>query len=228
MLKNKERPSCPKIRNVPPAPPELDSYAYCGHSTIVGNKAHSWQDIKGVLLRFSNRRSVAQQRYRSFVEKGFNQGKRDDLTGGGLIRSAGGWAAVQTMRDHDAVQKSDERIPGDGAFVERVLREAGECVEHRLRQQALGIDFNTVIRCVCEVTGCSEAEMRKPGKDRRRVQARSLLCYWAVDELRMSQAQLGKRLNLSAAGLSLSVRRGEAAAHQLGCKLLDLIAKLKK
>ncbi len=29
------------------------------------------------------------------MEKGIAQGRRDDLEGGGLIRSAGGWAAVK-------------------------------------------------------------------------------------------------------------------------------------
>jgi len=53
-----------------------------------------------------------------FVEKGISMGRRKDLTGGGLI---GGWAAVKSMRKAKLFVKSDERIVGDGNFVEQVL-----------------------------------------------------------------------------------------------------------
>jgi hypothetical protein len=34
------------------------------------------------------------RRYRELIEDGFNIGRREDLTGGGLRRSAGGWEGV--------------------------------------------------------------------------------------------------------------------------------------
>ncbi len=36
----------------------------------------------------------AVRRYREFIEDGFNMGRREDLTGGGLRRNAGGWESV--------------------------------------------------------------------------------------------------------------------------------------
>jgi hypothetical protein len=39
--------------------------------------------------------------------------------GGGLTRSMGGWAAVKSMRKANIFEKSDERILGDGDFVEQ-------------------------------------------------------------------------------------------------------------
>jgi len=58
-----------------------------------------------LLIRTSNRppgdlmRKVcvsweAVRQYREFIEDGFNMGRREDLTGGGLGRSAGGWEGV--------------------------------------------------------------------------------------------------------------------------------------
>ena len=108
-------------------------------------------------------------RYRRFVEKGFTQDRRDDLTGGGLIRSAGGWSAVQTMRRQHSVQKSDERLLGNGDFVERVLQEAEERMEHRLRLQALGVTLDTTMERVSTIMNCPKQELEKPGKDRTRV-----------------------------------------------------------
>jgi putative transposase len=63
------------------------------------------------------------------VNQGIAAGKRPDLTGGGLIRSVGGWSAVKTLRKAGALQKGDERILGDGEFVEEVLSEAKEAFE---------------------------------------------------------------------------------------------------
>jgi hypothetical protein len=42
---------------------------------------------------------------------------RTDLTGGGLIRSTGGWAAVKAMRKAHIHVKSDERVLGDVEFI---------------------------------------------------------------------------------------------------------------
>ena len=42
-----------------------------------------------------------------------------------------------------------------------------------------------------------------------RVKAKSLLCYWVVRDLDISMAQIARQLNLSLAGVSQSVKRGE-------------------
>ena len=45
-----------------------------------------------------------------YVEKGIALGKRPELTGGGLIRSLGGWGQAKALRKTGALLKSDERI----------------------------------------------------------------------------------------------------------------------
>ena len=52
------------------------------------------------------------------------------------------------------------------------------------------------------------------GKYRKIVQARSLLCYWAVRELGESMASMARRLNLSVTAVSISVARGEILVRQ--------------
>jgi hypothetical protein len=71
-----------------------------------------------VLRLFGKNISQARRQYKSFVLKGIDQGRRDDLTGGGLVRSVGGWKNVKAMRKAKIWQKSDERILGDGDFVD--------------------------------------------------------------------------------------------------------------
>jgi putative transposase len=99
----------------------LDKYRYSGHSVVMGKRDYAAQDVDGVLSWFSNERKTALERYRHFVEEGFEQGEREDLRGGGLIRSAGGVIAL-LLRGHDGHDSADERILGSSEFVEFVLK----------------------------------------------------------------------------------------------------------
>jgi len=65
------------------------------------------------------------------------------------------------------------------------------------------------------------SEIWKLGKSRRRVAARSLLCFWAVREVGISMTELSRRLELSLSGVSQSVMRGENIARINGFELLD-------
>ncbi len=69
---------------------------FCGHSVIMGKVKRQWQDFEWVLGLFDDRLGVARRRYKAFVAKGISEGRRDDLTDDGLIRSHGGWACCQT------------------------------------------------------------------------------------------------------------------------------------
>jgi len=80
---------------------------------------------------FDSNSSTARRLYREFVANGVDQGRRDDLIGGVLIRSAGGWLAVKVLCKAKRFQKSDERVLGDGEFVEKVLSLAAEKMMRR-------------------------------------------------------------------------------------------------
>ena len=65
-----------------------------------------------------------------------------------------------------------------------------------------GYNLNRIADRVCSVMAIEASEIWKTGKSRRRVAARSLVCYWAVRELGMSMTELSRRLNLSLSGVS--------------------------
>ena len=48
----------------------------------------------------------------------FQNGRKPDLVGGGLTRSTGGWSTVKALRKGVDRMKGDERILGEGDFVE--------------------------------------------------------------------------------------------------------------
>ena len=200
----------------------LDEYPYSGHSVIMGRVLNDWQDIEWVLKLFGKRTGFARRKYRDFVQKGISLGRREDLIGGGLIRSSGGWAAVKALRNAEAFQKSDERILGNGDFVERVLSEAQELMDRKYLMSTRGYDLDTIAAKVADLMKLGVLEGWASGKERRRVQARSLLCYWAVKELGISMAELSRKLKLSQSGISLSVKRGEKIAQDNGYELFSL------
>ena len=104
--------------------------------------------------------------------------------------------------------KGDERILGEGEFVESVLKEADEKIERRQWLQAQGYDFQKVVSRVGELIGMDVEEVIKPGKQPQRVQARSLVCYWAVIELGLVGASVAKMLGMSQPAVSKTVQRG--------------------
>ncbi len=67
--------------------------------------------------------------------------------------------------------------------------------------------------------GVEQSRIWAPGKERSRVTARSLLCYWAVRDLGLSMAELSRRLGLSLSGFGQLVKRGEKFAQDKGYKL---------
>jgi len=199
----------------------LDKWAFSGHSTIMGKRKTPWQDDKYVLELFGKSLSPARRKYRIYVEKAVDQGRRPELTGGGLIRSMGGWSAVKLSRQTAMRIKSDERILGDGDFVEKVLKAAEEQYESRYALQAKGYNLDKVAERVCQQTGIGMEHLMSRGKHPATVQARSLLCFWACRELGMKTTELSGLLNISQPSVTQSVRRGEKLCKEKGWRLLE-------
>ena len=191
----------------------LDNYSYCGHSALIGKKIRQWQEVEYVLAYFGKRVEVARKGYRSYVEKGIALGKRPELTGGGLIRSLGGWDEVKKMklRGHDRI-KSDQRILGESEFVNDVLSESEKQFSRKYRLKGLGYDFERVIERVSELFHLDKDYITGKGRQQDRVMARDLLCYWATVELGMSMVDLARKLELTPAAVSYAVQRGEKMA----------------
>jgi len=201
----------------------LDKYPYTGHSTIMGRKPNTWQDVENIHKLFSDNITLARQRYRAFIKYGINQGKRSEFAGGGLIRSAGGWKQVKALRKAKDFYKSDERILGSSDFVKSVLKRAQESMENRYQLAAKGVSLDRIIRIVANYFKIKPKTLTMPGKERLKVQARSLLCFWAVHELGMNMTELSKRLNISVSAVSVSVQRGEKIVNDNSISLLKLL-----
>ena len=199
----------------------LDTYAYGGHSVMMGKRKQPWQDTDYILKFYAYKRLSARRRYREYVENGIGEGRKPDLVGGGLVRSAGGWSVVKALRKGFERIKGDERILGDGQFVETVLKDAQENLERKYRLKADGYDFKWLVERVARQLGLGPQEVLAPGKYPQNVKARSLLCYWATRELGMTTIELSKKLKLSQPTISQSAKRGQKIAQELEFCLIE-------
>jgi REP element-mobilizing transposase RayT len=200
---------------------ELNQYAYCGHSALMGKKQRPWQDVEYVLGYFGKTVGRSKKSYLNFMEQGLDQGRREDLTGGGLIRSVGGWTEVKELKrqGHEHVM-SDERILGDSAFVENLLTQANEAFEQHYELKRLGYDAGKVAKKVGNIFKMEPRDFLSKGKQPLRVKARSLYCFWAANELGISLRELSRQLGLSPPAVGYAVERGEVIARENGYRLL--------
>jgi putative transposase len=149
---------------------ELDSYQWSGHGSIIGNIKHEWMDVEYVLAQFGVTRKRAKREYRKFVEKGINMGRSDELTGGGLIRSQGGWSNVVSMRRREREGEFDERILGGSDFVQKVLEDVEERDIRQLKIRKTAMGISDIIGEECEKFQVSATALRN-GSRRSRVYA---------------------------------------------------------
>ncbi len=194
---------------------DLDTYPCCGHGALMGRVVAPFQNTTAVLSQFSPKTTAAREQYRLFISKGVSQGRRPELTGGGLLRSAGGWGVLKTMKRMKAHIKGDERILGDSAFVQAVLNQSKENYERSYRLKTQGYTFETIVRRASELLDVPVKAIMSGGKQPDRVKARSLAAFWAVKKLGMNGTTVGRKIGLSQSAVSRAVQRGEQLSEEL-------------
>ena len=135
----------------------------------MGKHQNDWQDAAYVLKLFSDQKATARRRYKAYLAKGIVMGKQPDLTGGGLVRSSGGWAEIKSLRKANIHFKSDERILGDSDFVDAVLKSADERLQRRYALKAEGWNLDKLAEKSAEICGLDPEQIFMPGKQPVRV-----------------------------------------------------------
>jgi putative transposase len=183
---------------------ELNRSPWSGHSALMGYVNRDWQD-REYILSFFGKRGRGKRKYLEFVKKGIDVGRRPELVGGGLIRSLGGWAEVLSLRARGERQVSDQRVLGDGEFVEQVLSEMDELSKENLRIRRKGIDLSLLANKVCDVDGVSMGELRSGSRRREIVTARGVFSWLAVTELGYSGAEVARFLGVTTSCVTRAV-----------------------
>lgn len=181
---------------------DLDRYPWSGHSAVMGNKNREWQVTIYVLEWFGKNKSSARSNYRNFVKAGIEEGRRDDLVGGGLIRTLGGWSQVLSLREQGEKVRSDARILGKDEFVERIINEA----DHRIKRQVSANERKTKaekkIHEECKSQNISVEELRGGSRRGKIPTIRARLAIGLVKELGMTLAETARQLGVSTPAIS--------------------------
>jgi hypothetical protein len=194
----------------------LEHYLWSGHATLMGKLSTPWQSTGEVLEHFGQTRQEAQKKYRQFIAEGQTMGKRDDLTGGGLRRSAGGWQGVRALKKAKEYWRSDERVLGDGEFVEDMLKISDEVLMRKEKLHRQGWNIHKLVERACELFEIDKEDILRRGKQNNISQARSLVAYWGRKELGLSGSELAAFFGITKQSISEAVARGEQLVREKG------------
>ena len=186
---------------------ELDLYPWSGHRMIIGKDEYPWMDRAYILGQFASTKRKAIQAYHRFVQDGLAEGRRPELTGGGLIRSQGGWSQVLALRSKGEKEPSDERILGSGGFVEQILQEAEERQLRQMRLRRKGKRIEDIIQEECGKRKVSEQELRKGGRRPLVSKVRAAIAYRSKEELGVSGAEIARHLGVNTSSINRALAK---------------------
>lgn len=192
----------------------LNRYKWSGHSMIVRRNPAGWQCVDEILERFGNERSAAIQKYLEFMVDGVEMGKRYDLTGGGLRRSVGGWNGVYELKRAKESWRGDERILGDGNFVNEALKISEEEMTKKEKLKKAGWNMEKLTAHICELIGIKRDEIGKKGKRNKIAKAKGLIAYWGKQGLGINGRQIGDFLGSTRQAVAYMAKQGEKIANE--------------
>jgi putative transposase len=205
--------------------PALDRYPWTGHTALMGQVLRPWQVVEEVLRQYGERLHVARQAYRAFVAEGVSQGRRPELQGGGLRRSAGGWESVVALRRGRERWAADERILGGSDFAERMLREAPRAQRRGVQAPIAGA-LPRLIERVAQAYAMTPDEIVGGSKRRAVVAARSVVSALALRELGLPLVRVARTMNVSSQTVLAGIEKGAAAVQSQRLNTRALLAGL--
>jgi REP element-mobilizing transposase RayT len=181
---------------------ELERYSWSGHMALMGKNTYEWQDSDYVLGYFGERAGVARKAYLEFMAEECKLGQQPDLTGGGLIRSAGGWSEVLSMRRRGDLQFSDERILGSGEFAQEMINEADASVKEKMPLARRLSEVSEIVERSCENHGINRQSLEGGCRRKECSAVRREIAMKLVFELGLTYAETAPLLGISASAVS--------------------------
>ena len=195
---------------------ELGRYRWSGHRMIVRREEVPWMGVGEVLERFGRDRKTRMRRYKEFIRDGWDQGRRPELVGGGLIKSLGGWEAVKGTRRRKGESRvmSDARVLGSGEFVERALKESEEELSRREKYRRRGIGLAEFSGWMGVKYGMSPSELRSGVQARSVSRVRTTFIWVAVREMGYTGKEVAQWLGITPSAVSKALNQGRLPENQ--------------
>lgn len=179
---------------------ELDSFPFASHSLVVGKRHRSFFEPDLILCNFGGTEKQARNYYRAFVRDGINMGKRPEFAGGGLKRSLGYPKSYPKKK-----QAYDDRILGEGSFVEEILAGA----ELSTATNYSSKEPDEILAEVANACRITLAELLGATKKKEVASARALLAYRLSKETGATASAIARQLGVTRSAAFKMIKRGD-------------------
>jgi len=186
---------------------DLDYYPWTGHSVITGNYEQERMDTGYVLSHFGKSLKEARAAYRAFVTEGLTQGHVPEFSGGGLLRSQGGWSAVVSSKRKGVNLNFDDRVLGDSEFVKNLLVETEADGRQQLKIKRSGKSISDIIAEYCAQTGINGKLMRSGSRRKNISRARAVIAKRCTDELGLTLADIARALGVTTSAIQRALSK---------------------
>jgi REP element-mobilizing transposase RayT len=198
---------------------ELRRYSWTGHAGMLNKHKQEWHSTNAALSHFGKTSGRARAAYIEFLRAGEISCRITDLSGGGLIRSHGGWESVAQLRKEHIACIGDERILGSSDFVESALRHDSLPEQKISRLSRAGWDIEKLAQWTCRYTGINPEQLASKARGGKLSQAKSILCYLGARELGMTMREIANFLSISQPTVSAWIKKGELLCQSNGISL---------
>ena len=90
-------------------------------------------------------------------------------------------------------------------------------------RQKQGWTLDELVRRVCDYYQLPEHHLTKKARGKELALAKSLICYWGVEELGVTLTAIGKRLSISQQAVSKWINKGRAHCYSEKINLDSLV-----
>jgi putative transposase len=169
-------------------------------------------DTATVWAQFGDTKRKAIEGYRQFMLEGSDQGHDPQFSGGGLVRSLGGWSNVLSMRRIDQQEKADERILGSGDFVNHVMQEAEKKFLRQIKFNSSGLTLTKIIEQECKRLSVGRNELESGSRRSMVSRTRAEITRRGMEDLGLSAAEIARHLGVATSSITRAVAKAQKHA----------------
>lgn len=199
---------------------ELADYSWCGHGILMGKTERKWQQTKNVLQYFGLMKRRAIKEYHDYLKAAKKEGEREELEGGGLRRSRKDWEATAKRVNQEPYWSYDERILGEGEFIDQILKNATEDLNQKDVVAKLGWTWEKLINNICSYYKVETEVLRKKWRVQKAGEAKAISAYLGKKYLRYSGVEISGYLQVIKSSASALIQKGERLASAIEDKRL--------
>ena len=174
---------------------ELNSYPWCGHAVLMGNKKAVWQAANETLSRFGSTIGKGRSAYFEFLSKG----TEEEFTG---------WNVPTSGADAPG-EKIDDRVAGEAAFVRQIIDEIEKERQFREKMLKQQPKLEDIILQLSKENNVTVQSIYKRGRKNVNSRIRIKLCQRAVLKYGYTISSVASFLGVHSSSVLRMIQRDE-------------------